>query len=120
MCPHLISSTSTVNMHCEKLRTLEVLGIVIGGHNTNSIRYADDTALIAESEEKLQQFPSSVLRKVSQSINTKKTECRPMVISCKKIDPKCVIFIRMGKSNREISLIALVVLYLRTENMTEK
>ena len=34
----------------------DVEGIKIGGRNINNIRYADDTVLISDSEEKLQRL----------------------------------------------------------------
>lgn len=38
-----------------ELKTLS--GFIIGGRNLHSIRYADDTVLMAESERKLQDYP---------------------------------------------------------------
>ena len=38
-------------------------GIKIGGRNTNNLRYADDTTLVAESEEELK----SLLMRVKES-----------------------------------------------------
>ena len=35
-------------------------GISVGGRNVNSIRFADDTVLIADSEEKLQALVSKL------------------------------------------------------------
>ena len=53
-------------------------GVREGGNNINSLRYADDTVLIADSEEKLQ----NILRTVTVEseikglrLNAKKTEC---------------------------------------------
>ena len=44
------------------LRELEDLpGLVVGGHNINNIRYADDTVLIADSEEKLKELLDKVV-----------------------------------------------------------
>ncbi len=72
------------------LRELEILpGFIIGGHNLNNIRYADDTVLIADTEKKLQNLLQKVAKeseKKGLSINYKKTEC--MVIS-KRMSPKC-------------------------------
>ena len=42
-------------------------GIKIAGRNTNNLRYADDTTLMAESEEK---FKSLLLRMKEESENT--------------------------------------------------
>ena len=42
-------------------------GITINGHNINNLRYADDTALIAKSETKLQAIVNCVKEKSSQA-----------------------------------------------------
>ena len=62
VCQGCVFSPDHFNIYSEHaLRKVEdIRGIVIGGHNINNIRYADNTALIAESEEKSQQFLSSV------------------------------------------------------------
>ena len=57
-------------------------GINIHGHNLNNIRYADDTALLADSEEKLQNIVTCVKTESSRAgldMNTKKT--KTMIIS---------------------------------------
>ena len=59
-------------------------GIRIGGQNINNIRFADDTVLVADSEEKLQVMLDRVKLESERkglNINVKKTEC--MVISKK-------------------------------------
>jgi len=43
-------------------------GIKIAGRNTNNLRYADDTTLMAESEEELK----SLLMKVTENLNKSK------------------------------------------------
>ena len=52
-------------------------GIIVGGRNINNIRYADDTVLIADSQEKLQKLLTK-LSKVSEekglNINLSKTK----------------------------------------------
>jgi len=77
------------------LRELDGLhGLIIGGRNLNNLRYADDTALIAESSEELQVLLDKVVeesRKMGLSLNCKKTEC--MVITKKKIVPRCEIIV---------------------------
>ena len=40
------------------------VGIKIDGRNINNLRYADDTTLMAESEEELKSFLMKVKRKV--------------------------------------------------------
>jgi len=72
-------------------------GFVIGGHNVNNIRYADDTVLLAESQEKLQDLLDKVVdasRKKGLTINCKKTEC--MVVS-KRTSPPCELKIGQEK-----------------------
>ena len=41
-------------------------GIKISGRNTNSLRYADDTTLMAESEEELKSLLMKVKRRVKK------------------------------------------------------
>ena len=56
----------------------------INGENINNIRYADDTVLIAYSEENLQRLLDITIEKSEEmglTLNVKKTEC--MVISIK-------------------------------------
>ena len=45
-------------------------GIKIAGRNINNLRYADDTTLMAESEEELK----SLLMKVKEKLNIQKTK----------------------------------------------
>ena len=59
-------------------------GIKIAGRNINSLRYADDTTLMAESEEKLKSLLMKVKKeseKVGLKLNIQKTKimaCRPI------------------------------------------
>ena len=73
------------------LRNLENYpGVKINGENINNIRYADDTVLIADSEENLQRLLDITIEKsveMGLTLNVKKTEC--MVISKKTIAPSC-------------------------------
>ena len=65
-------------------------GVKINGENINNIRYADDTVLIADSEENLQRLLDITIEKSDEmglTLNVKKTEC--MVISKKAIAPSC-------------------------------
>ena len=63
---------------------------MIGGYNLNNLRYADDTVLISDSRDQLQEILDKVVEESEKrglSINCKKTEC--MVVS-KKLDvPDC-------------------------------
>ena len=68
--------------------------IQIGGHNINNLRYADDTVLIAETEEDLQELLDTVVKESEikgLTLNSKKTEV--MVVSRKKDIPKCKVTI---------------------------
>ena len=53
-------------------------GFIVGGHNINNLRFADNTVLITESEALLQELLDKVIeesRKKGLTINCKKTEC---------------------------------------------
>ena len=61
-------------------------GIKVGGYNMNNIIYADDTVLIADNENELQEMLGTVVRESEKkylSLNKKKTEV--MVISKEKL-----------------------------------
>ena len=63
-------------------------GIKIAGRNINDLRYADDTTLMAESEEKLKSFLMKVKEKsekVGLKLNIQKTK---IMASMTAIDPK--------------------------------
>ena len=86
-------SPDLFNLYSEMiLRELEGLqGFVVGGHNMNNLRYADDTALTSDSAEKLQKLLDKVVeesRKKGLTINCKKTEC--MVVSKKAEKPQFI------------------------------
>ena len=69
-------------------------GLRIGGHNITNIRYADDTVLLAESEEDLQRLLDVVVQESERkglSLNCKKTEC--MVVS-KTESPTCILKVK--------------------------
>ena len=88
LSPDLFSIYSEIIM-----RALEGMpGIKVGGYNMNNIRYADDTVLIADNENELQEMLDTVVReseKKGLSLNKKKTEV--MVISKKNCTPACNI-----------------------------
>ena len=85
MSPVLFSFYAEIIMrHVDDLE-----GIRIGGQNVNNVRYADDTVLIADSEDKLQRIIERVDaagEELGLKINRGKTEC--MVIS-KGSAPTC-------------------------------
>ena len=58
------------------------IGIKIGGRNINNLRYADETTLMAESEEKLESLLMKVKKeseKVGLKLNIQKTK---IIASC--------------------------------------
>ena len=69
-------------------------GIKIGGRNINNVRYADDTTLMAESEEELKSFLMKVKEeseKVGLKLNIQKTKVMAYVpITSWEIDGKTV------------------------------
>ena len=75
------------------LRTIsDIEGVKVGGRNVNNLRYADDTVLIADSEQGLQNLLSAVADEseaMGLQLNAKKTEC--MVVSKKQTTPVCNI-----------------------------
>ena len=59
-------------------------GIRIAGRNINNLRYADDTTLMAESEEELKSLLEKVKeesKKVGLKLNIQKTKIMPLVPS---------------------------------------
>ena len=79
----------------------EMKGVSIGGMNINNLRFADDTAVIADAEDKLQ-FLMTTLKdaceKHGMEINTKKNKTEVMVIS--KEPEKCSIYLNGEKINQ--------------------
>ena len=66
-------------------------GLRVGGHNITDIRYADDTVLLAESEEDLQRLLDMVVvesERKGLSLNCKKTEC---LVNSKTESPRCIL-----------------------------
>ena len=91
LSPHLFSLYSEMIMR----QIEEIEGLKIGGHNINNIRYADDTVLTADSEEKLQELLNKVVEESQNKgleLNSKKTES--MIITRKTSIPKCEIKIK--------------------------
>ena len=91
MSPDLFTLYGEVIMR--EIETIE--GFSIGGRNLNNVRYADDTVLIADSVEKLQELVS-VVKAASEDkglkINIEKTEC--MVVTKLNEAPDCSIRIQ--------------------------
>src|SRR5215469_8832186 len=78
MSPDLFNLYS--EMIIRKIKELE--GIRLNGYNINNIRFADDTVLVADSEEKFQ-FLLNVLNEVSErkGLKINKSKIEVMVIS---------------------------------------
>ena len=86
----------------KKMKSIEDMkGVSIGGLNINNLRFADDTAVIADSEEKLRLLMSTLkdtCDKHGMEINTKKNKTEVMVIS--KEPEKCSIYLNEEKINQ--------------------
>ena len=70
-------------------------GFSVGGRNLNNVRYADDTVIIADSAEKLQELVNAVNEASEEKglrINRAKTEC--MVVSKRNVPTECPIQIQ--------------------------
>ena len=99
-------------------------GIRIGGENINNIRFADDTVIIADSEEKLQALLDAVRREsenMGLKINIKKTE---VVVASKNPEPPiCNILIdgtRVKQSSSFVYLGSTITQDARCNTETEK
>ena len=86
------------------LRSIQNMpGIKIGGHNINNLRYADDTVLMAENQEHLQDLLNRTVIESEQkglSLNIKKTET--MIISRNSIPLNSKIVLN-EKSLRQVN-----------------
>ena len=77
-------------------------GIQISGRNINSLRYADDTTLVAESEEELKSLLMKVKEeseKTGLKLNIEKTKIKASapITSC-QIDGETVDYLILGGS----------------------
>ena len=80
-----VLSPKLFNLYTEKIFSWsdELAGCVVGGENVNNLRYADDTAVLAESSESAIQDIVDVVRRNSEenglSMNVKRQRrCRSM------------------------------------------
>ena len=83
-------------------------GIKINGININTIRYADDTVLIADSEKGLHHLVDKVeaeSERLGLQLNAKKTYS--MVITKKKKTAKCVLKTKWGDISQVESFVYL-------------
>ena len=74
-----VLSPKLFNLYTELIfrKSIEIKGCVVGGVNINNLRYADDTALIAENEKDLQELVYNVQvesEKMGLKMNVKKTK----------------------------------------------
>ena len=72
----ICTASTSVIMRQANLEELDI-GVRMGGRKINNLRYADDTTLLAESEEELLQLVTSVIEKSAQAglyLNLKKTK----------------------------------------------
>ena len=80
VCQGCILSTRLFNLYTEYIMRnagLDEAGIQIAGRNINNLRYADDTTLMAESEEELKRLSMTVKEeseKVGLKLNIQKTK----------------------------------------------
>ena len=77
-------------------------GVSVGGVNINNLRYADDTVLMAKSEEDLQKLVNrldQISREFGMEINIKKTEV--MTVSKRTVKPDCKIFLN-GRQLKQV------------------
>ena len=62
-------------------------GIKIVGRNTNNLRYADDTTLMAESEEELKSFLTKVKEEESEKVGWKHTIQKTKIMATNPFTP---------------------------------
>ena len=107
------------------MRSIEGMeGIKVGGENINNIRFADDTVIVADSEDKLQALIDTVSREsegMGLKINIRKTE---VVVASKSPEPpECNILIdgiRIKQSSSFVYLGSTITQDARCNREVEK
>ena len=107
-----VASSILYNTFSEKIKKSieEMKGLSIGGMNINNLRFADDTAVIADSEETLHLLMSTLkdaCDKHGMQINTKKNKTEVMVIS--KEPEKCSIYLNEEKINQTFTYVGTLI-----------
>ena len=69
LSPHLFDLYSEYIMRQVNLEEIDI-GVRMGGIKINNLRYADDTTILAESKEELQQLVTSVNEKSARPDST--------------------------------------------------
>ena len=118
-----VMSPDLFNLYSEViLRELEGMpeGITINGVKINNLRYADDTVLLANSEEELQRLFDAVVEKSERlglTVNSKKTKV--MVITKSETIPVCCL--RNGTDNIEqLSSFKYLGAYITSDSRCKK
>ena len=117
-----VLSPSLFNLYTEHIfRQIDELpGVKIGGRNINNLRYADDTVLLAETEEDLQKIVDQVKRE-SESfgllMNAKKT--KTMVFSKSSNPPNTRIHIE-GKLIEKVQTFTYLGALMTEDGRSEK
>ena len=86
-----VMSPDFFNLYAEMImrKLIDLEGIKVGGENVNNIRYADDTTLITDSQEKLQNLIDALDRESQEKgLNINKRKTKVMVITKDEQSPK--------------------------------
>jgi len=116
-----VMSPDFFNVYGEEImETTEDIGVQIGGRNINNLRFADDAALIADSQVKLQK-PVDAVAHTSKSkglkINIRKTYC--MVITHRKKTPRCDIHVR-GQQIQQVTAVKYLESFITSDGQSDK